>query len=87
MPKPRMMHKRILEKGRHVQYVILDFGKGIELRFRPKWDEVLDLAWEMVQTEYLNDGNELEYIVRELRRITKRAEKKLGKLEKKIGNE
>jgi hypothetical protein len=59
----------------------LDLGKGFELRFRPKWKEVLDLAGEMVQTEYLNKGNEMEYIVQELKRITKRAVKKLNELD------
>jgi len=82
MGKERITHKRIKENERHVQYLILDLGKGFELRFRPKWNEVLDLAWEMVQTEYLNKGNELEYIVQELRKITKRAEKKLRMLER-----
>ena len=80
MRKERITHKRIKENERHVQYLILDLGKGFELRFRPKWDEVLDLASEMVQTEYLNNGNELEHIVQELRKITKRAEKKLKML-------
>lgn len=84
MEKPRITHKRILEKGRHVQYVILDFGKGFEFRFRPKWDEVLDLAWEMVETEYLNNGTDMKYIVQELCRITRRAERKLSKLERNV---
>jgi hypothetical protein len=82
MGKERITHKRIIENGRHVQYIILDLGKGFELRFRPKWDEVLDLAWEMVQTEYLNKGNELEYIVQELKKTTKRAERKFRMLER-----
>jgi len=82
MATQRITHKRIRENERHVQYLILDLGKGFELRFRPKWDEVLDLAWEMVQTEYLNKGNDMGYIVQQLQKTTKRAEKKLRELKR-----
>jgi len=82
MGKQRITQKRIKEHQRHVQYSVLDLGKGFELRYRPKWDEVLEMAREMVKTEYRNKGDQLERIVQELREITEDGEKKLRLLKR-----
>ncbi len=77
--EPRMLLKtRTRSNGDKVLYCIFDLGKGLEFSFRPKWDEVLDLAAHMVDTEHKNDGKRLRYVVRELHKITRKGQRYLS---------
>ena len=67
------------EEGQKILWCTIDLEKGFFFRFRPRIDEILDGARMMLDTEYQNQGNNFEYLVNELKRLSDLGFKRLKK--------
>jgi hypothetical protein len=80
---PRLSFAEENEGGRKILYCTME-AAGIETKFRPRWDELLNGINRMVFTEFKNAkkrrNNHMLEILKSLRKITKRAEYRCQKL-------
>jgi hypothetical protein len=85
--KPRLTYEERKEEGGNMLYCVMSgmmSGVDINVEFRPKWYEILNGTNRMVFTEYENartrEKNRMMIILKDLRKITNRAEDRCRKL-------